>query len=93
MSEASAITHLVLVALSFKVGTLAEDFDGLSDASRVKFETDTHTYSILMTFMLLGGLLLFVLMAPFELRRISRTVTHPARRDASATPDTVPCYP
>ena len=61
------------------MGTLSEACDGLSDASRGQFETDTYTYSVLMTFTLIGGLLLFALMAPFELRRISRTVTYPAR--------------
>ena len=67
------------VALSFKVGVLAEDVEGLSRASSEQFETNTDTYSVLMMFVLLGGLLLFALLAPFELRRMSRTVTHPAQ--------------
>ena len=76
--DALATANLVLV-LSFKLGTLTEDLDGLSDASRARFETNSGIYSVLMTLALLGGVMLFVLMAPFELRRMSRKVTLPPR--------------
>ena len=72
-------SELCVLVLSFKLGNLTEDLDGLSNASRARFETSTGIYSFLMTLALLGGVLLFVLMAPFELRRISRKVNLPPR--------------
>ena len=70
-----------MLALSFKLSTLADDLgddvDGLSATFREQFEADTTTYSILMLVAILGGALLFVLMAPFEIARIGRQVTHP----------------
>ena len=47
----------------------------LSEAFLKQFEANTATYSALMVFTLLGGLLLFVLMAPFELARMRHKVT------------------
>ena len=71
----------LVFALSFKLSTLTDDLgddlDGLSVTFREQFEADTTTYSILMVVAILGGVLLFVLMAPFEIARIGRQVTHP----------------
>ena len=71
----------MVLALSFKLNTLADelgdDLDGLSVTFREQFEANTTTYSILMIVAILGDVLLFVLMAPFEFTRIWRQVTHP----------------
>ena len=60
-----------MCALSFKVGTLTQDADGgFCNASRELLQTNTGIYSVLMMFALLGGLLLFALMAPFEMSKL-----------------------
>ena len=80
-SGIAACSDVLVFALSFKLSTLTDDLgddlDGLSATFREQFEADTTTYSILMVVAILGGVLLFVLMAPFEMARIGRQVTHP----------------
>ena len=73
--------HLVL-ARSFKLSTLHEvegvdEGSCLSEWSKTQLEADESAYSVLMVCSILGCSLLFVLMAPFELARMHRKVTHP----------------
>ena len=74
------VVTLRVLALSFKLKLLADDLGddvgGLSATFREQFEADIATYSVLMVFAILSGLLLFVLMAPFEISRTRRQVTH-----------------